>query len=311
MKSRILKKVLLIFLVFNIFIFGVSNVYAEVNQKYGTLNKGDVDQTDPTDSSETGTLVGVISIAFLQIGKLIESLVSWLMNLLSSGMINEFPWADKIIFNTVAVLDVNFINPAQGSLFTLGNGQIGNIIKNIYFTGLSVAIGFLSIVVGVMAIRMAISTIAADKARYKESIVTFLTALVLLFGTHFLLSFTFYLNEKLVEVASDIVKDAVKNEEQNGIVIGNNGATSNESETVVSNLGQFFYETALDQGGSDSFLWINIDKAAPIPTVLYLMFIVQSLMFLFAYFKRFYYVVILSILAPFVVIYDFFTKAVS
>lgn len=311
MKSRILKKVLLIFLVFNIFIFGVSNVYAEVNQKYGTLNKGNVDTTNPTDTAETGTLVGLISLAFLQIGKLIESLVSWLMNLLSSGMIDEFPWADKIIFNTVAVLDVNFINPAQGSLFTLGNGQIGNIIKNIYFTGLSVAIGFLSIVVGVMAIRMAISTIAADKARYKESIVTFLTALVLLFGTHFLLSFTFYLNEKLVEVASDIVKDAVKNEEQNGIVIGNNGATSNESETVVSNLGQFFYETAIDQGGSVNVVFWDIPKAAPIPTVLYLMFIVQSLMFLFAYFKRFYYVVILSILAPFVVIYDFFTKAVS
>lgn len=309
MKSRTLKKVLLIFLVFNIFIFGVSNVYAEVNQKYGTLNKGDVDQTDPTDSAETGNIVGIISVAFLQIGKLVENLTAWLMELLSSGAINEFPWADKIIFNTVAVLDVNFINPAQGSLFTLGNGQIGNIIKNIYFTGLSVAIGFLSIVVGVMAIRMAISTIAADKARYKESIVTFLTALVLLFGTHFLLSFTFYLNEKLVEVASDIVKDAVKNEEQNGIVIGNNGATSNESETVVSNLGQFFYETALDQGGKTGLF--KIQKAAPIPTVLYLMFIVQSVMFLFAYFKRFYYVVILSILAPFVVIYDFFTKAVS
>ena len=55
----------------------------------------------------------------------------------------------------------------------------------------------------------------------------------------------------------------------------------------------------------------KIDKAAPIPTVLYLVFLIQSLMFLFAYFKRLFYVVILAIIAPIVVIYDFLGKAVS
>lgn len=309
MKKRGILKFFSIFLSVFIIFTALENstlVYAQVNQKYGQIDNVQPDKSSPTDQAETGTVVGIISIAFLQVGKMAENLTSWLMSMLSAGTINSFPWADKIIFNVVPVLDVNFINPATGSLFTIGKGQIGDVIKNVYFTGLSIAVGFLSIIVGVMSIKMAISTIAAEKARYKESIFTFLTALVLLFGTHFLLSFTFYLNEKMVEVASQIVVSAV---DKVGFNIGN--TASNDSKAVISNLGQYFYDTALTQGGSKQIAVWKIDKAAPIPTILYLVFIIQSIMFLFSYFKRFYYVVILSVLAPFVVIYDFLTKSVS
>ena len=312
MKKRGIFKFFSIFLSIFIIFTVLENstlVYAQVNQKYGQIDNVQPDDSSPTEQAETNTVVGIISIAFLQVGKMAENLTSWLMSMLSAGTINSFPWADKIIFNVIPVLDVNFINPANGSLFTMGTGKIGEVIKNVYFTGLSIAVGFLSIIVGVMAIRMAISTIAAEKARYKESIVTFLTALVLLFGTHFLLSFTFYLNEKMVEVASQIVVSAV---DKVGFNIGGaDGQASTDSKAVISNLGQYFYETALKQGGSSQVVVWKIDKAAPIPTVLYLVFIIQSLMFLFSYFKRFYYVIILSVLAPFVVIYDFLAKSVS
>ena len=156
-----------------------------------------------------------------------------------------------------------------------------------------------------MAIKMAISTIASEKARYKESIVTLLTTLVLLFGTHYLLSFTFYLNEKMVEIASTIVKK---------IDTSNSSGTVNDisdTNNIVSGMGQYFYDKALELGGDTQVLFWKIDKAAPIPTVLYMIFVIQSLMFLFAYFKRLFYVAILSIIAPFVVIYDFLKKSLS
>lgn len=299
--------IILVLVVLCNFIVPNVQVYAMVNTEYFDLvsTSNITDQNDDkSGDSEPGTLLGIIMIAVLQIGKLIETTVSFLMGLFGNQI---FPWADYIIFNCIPILDVNFINPAPTALFgsTFSNGDIGKIFRNIYFTGLSVAVGFLGIVVAIMAIKMAISTIASEKARYKESIVTLLTTLVLLFGTHYLLSFTFYMNEKMVEIASQITKNIQLNNS------GREVSDINDTNNVVSSMGEYFYNKALADGGSDSFLIVTIEKAAPIPTVLYLVLIIQSLMFLFAYFKRLYYVAILSVIAPFVVIYDFLKKSLS
>lgn len=269
------------------------NVNAETNKTYG-------EQVTVTDSiaadeeSDTGTIVGLFSAFFLFLGKAVETVVSWLFGLLSGSA--TFPWSDKIIFNTIPILDINFINPAEGSLFDIGN--IGGVVRNIYFTGLAIAASFLGIVVGVMSIRMAITTIAAQKARYKESIVALLTTLVLLFGMHFILSALFYVNEKMVEVASTIVSNQQVP-----------SSSDSDVKVKISDMGKYFYDQAKKQGGGRALL--IFDKAAPIPTVLYLTFIFQSILFLFAYLKRFFYVIILAVIGPFVVIYDFLGKAIS
>lgn len=302
------KKIIMLFLFVFMFEFIFSNVrtYAMVNTDYFNMEEYADASAPDADSvnEEPGALVGLISLAFLELGKMIENVVSWLMGLFGPA---KFPWADYIIFNCVPILDVNFINPANNSLFGTGfsGGSIGEVLRNIYFTGLSIAIGFLGIVVAVMAIKMAISTIASEKARYKEGIVTLLTTLVLLFGSHYLLSFTFYLNEKMVEVASRIVSSI----SVDSATVGSGGVTAMNG--VVSGMGQYFYDMAKAQGGEVDLLIAKIDKAAPIPTILYLVFLIQSLMFLFSYFKRLFYVAILSIIAPFVVIFDFLGKSVS
>lgn len=298
--------ILLVFvLMFNFIFPNVRITYAMVNTDYyDMVNSNNAKDSDYDVNEEPGALVGLISLAFLEIGRMIESLVSWLMGLFGPA---EFPWADFIIFNCVPILDVNFINPSSKSLFGSGfsGGSLGKVVRNVYFTGLSIAIGFLGIVVAVMAVKMAISTIASEKARYKEGIVALLTTLILLFGVHYLLSFTFYLNEKMVEVASKIISSL----NTSGTQIGSQ--TASGTNGIVSGMGDYFYETAKSQGGQVDLLIAKIDKAAPIPTVLYLVFLIQSLMFLFAYFKRLFYVVILAIIAPIVVIYDFLGKAVS
>lgn len=290
-----------VFLFSILFMFMASpsmEVKAAINSHYGNNTTG-TSYSDPTKADDDAGIVGLLSLGILQIGNLIEGLVAWLVAILTGGNVEEasFPWADQIIFNAIPILDVNFINPAEHSLFDLGEGttRIGNVIRNLYFTGISIAVGFLSLIVGIMAIRMAISTIASTKARYKESITQLLTTLVLIFGLHFLLSGMFYVNEKMVEIASQIVVNLVGQ--------GNDGKT-------VSSLGNYFNKTARGEK-MELFGLFELPAAAPIPTVLYLMFIYQSLIFLVAYFKRFFYVVILSIIGPFVVIYDFLQKAIS
>lgn len=232
-------------------------------------------------------LLGALGKAIAGVSWCIEKIGAWVVSLLTNGGPKVFPWADKVIFNSMPLLDINFINPSQNSLFYSKDEftLIGTSIRNIYFTGLSIGLGFFGIIVAVMGMRLAVASIASEKAKYKEAIVTWLTALVLLFAMHYIISFVFYINEQLVEVASQIV---------------NNQISSASDVKTVANLGEYFRDKAFGEWNTDSF----------ISAILYGVFIVQSLMFFYAYVKRMFYVVILAVISPFVVVYDFMKKAI-
>jgi len=77
-------------------------------------------------------------------------------------------------------------------------------------------------------------------------------------------------------------------------------------KNVLTNLGEFFYTKSF-------YTDIQDDEWAPssysvIPATLFCMFVLQSIMFLFAYFKRMFYVIILSIMGPLTVTFDYFKK---
>ena len=180
-------------------IFNPLTIRAAINTSYGDVERADnVNELafGPTIAQWIGQLVYTIAQG-------VENIGASLMKMFTGNYV--FPYSDKIIFNTIPILDINFINPAYGSFFKDVDGNwtgLGNIIRNIYFTALAIALSFLTLVIGVVSIRLVISTIASEKAKYKEAIVNALMCVILLFGMHYLLSFTFYVNEKLVEVAS-------------------------------------------------------------------------------------------------------------
>lgn len=302
MNKKFKKILILLFICFSVctlFNYFPDNiVYAEINTNYGNPSATTVDSS----ANEQGGngLLGLVGIAIYSFGTLIEWITSNIMGLFTGT--SFFPWADRIIFNNVSMLDVNFINPAEGSLFrdTTGFTTIGNAVRGVYFTGISIALGFLGIVVAVMAIKIALSTIASEKAKYKESIKDWITAIILIFGMHYVLAFTFYLNEKLVEVASQIVLN-----------MNTSSSTATTSDSPLVSMGENFKNSAIPDEFKEAGIigkLSNLDKINVTEAILYTVLVVQSLMFLFAYLKRFFYVVILGVIAPFVVVYDFLTK---
>lgn len=302
MNKKIKKIFILLFICFSVctlFNYYPKNlVYAEINTSYGDPSATTVDSS----ANEQGGngLLGLVGIAIYSFGTLIEWITSNIMGLFCGSTF--FPWADRIIFNNITMLDVNFINPAQGSLFkdAAGFTAIGNAVRGVYFTGISIALGFLGIVVAVMAIKIALSTIASEKAKYKESIKDWITAIILIFGMHYVLAFTFYLNEKLVEVASQIVLN-----------MNNSTTTAATSDSPLVSMGENFKNSAIPDEFKESGFFgklNNLDKINVTEAILYTVLVIQSLMFLFAYLKRFFYVVILGVISPFVVVYDFLTK---
>ncbi len=198
-----------IFLFIILFSFLGNTCKAEINTDYG-------DSSTVTDIDLEKSMKG--SALLDAIAQLLYALASWIEHAVGVGFAqltgsNEFPWADRIIFNTVRMLDINFINPSQGSMFN-SNGSdtiLAKIVKNVYYTVLSLAVGFLGVAVGIMAVRLAISTIASEKARYKEAIMNWLLGIVMLFTMHFILSFVFYTNEQMVKIASNILTNAIEN----------------------------------------------------------------------------------------------------
>ena len=206
MKKRNIAIVLLIVILLNFFAPSVQLI-ASVNKDYYDMETNE-DVEGSIDSS---------SILLRWIGEIVYTFCYGIENM-GAKIVQAFtgkeffPWADKIIFNTIPILDINFINPAPGSLMKSSSGTettVGTIIRNVYFTSMSIAIGFLGIVIAIAGIRLAFASIAADKARLKESVVGWLTCLILIFGLHYILSFTFYLNEKLVQAASNIANNVL------------------------------------------------------------------------------------------------------
>lgn len=209
------KYIVFIFIALVLFTFlsnPINSINAAVNQTY-------VEQIQKTNTSDEKIEEKVKSSAILDaLASFVYAVASMVENLVGNVFYSltgdtDFPWADRIIFNSISLLDINFFNSSNGSLFKTSSGNetvIAKVVRNTYFSVLSIAVAFLTIVVAIAAIKMALSTLATEKAKYKEAITKWMFSIILLFLMHNLMSFIFYLNEGLVEVASGIL---VKNME--------------------------------------------------------------------------------------------------
>ena len=199
--------ILLIFsLIYTVFVPNTGFVYGKTNQSYGKTITSSTINVDK--ASKDNTVLEIIAWFVYIIANFVEWIGSIIVGWFAGKRI--FPWADKVIFNTIPFLDINFINPQPGSLFldTAASPSLtifGKIIQRVYYTIYTLSISALGITVGVMAIKIAISSIASEKAKYKKAIQNWLLALILIFTIHYLISFIFFINEKIVEVASSIL----------------------------------------------------------------------------------------------------------
>lgn len=202
MKKKTCKIIICISLVVMLFT-SLGNVFGATNPDYTRSIQVSENALDSKIKSNIllDTLAGMINA----IASLAEYLLGAVFKTLTGD--NIFPWADKIIFNGIGFLDINFLNPASNSLF-VSNGStsiLGKVVYSVYSTIFSLAVLFLGVAVGIMAIRLALSSIAAEKAKYKQAIVNWVTCIVMLFLMHYILAFVFWVNEQLVQIASGIL----------------------------------------------------------------------------------------------------------
>ena len=201
MKLTRSKKIILMIVLtaFVVLLFNSNTAFAAINTSYSGTDA--VPDTALEDAFDDSTLLGLLAKLIYAVGRFLEWILGTIFKLLTGS--SDFPWADKIVFNAVPLLDVNFINPSNGS-FVKQDG-IQNVLQNLYSTIMTLAVAFFGIVVLITAIRLVLTTIASEKAKYKQAIVDWLVGFVLLFCMHYFISLVFYLNEQMVVVASKIV----------------------------------------------------------------------------------------------------------
>ncbi len=197
-RKKQVQKILAIFLVMMLVIPTFFSVFGAINENYqGTP----VEKNLRVDGNENSN---ILSKAVFWLINTIASIGEYLISSFADVMASTndkgtsiMPWADAIIYNGVPALDVNFINPSEGSFSSI----ISEVVAKLYYTIFSISITFFTVAVLIMAIKLATTAIAAEKARYKESVANFIISLILIFSIHYFISFCFYLNESLVKIA--------------------------------------------------------------------------------------------------------------
>lgn len=215
---------------------------------------------------------------------------SWLVG--DQFNIPNFLYSPEAIFaNNIAALDINFLNPnnfseiadtdrAREASESAAGGELRQIIADWYVSFRNIAIvGLLSVLV-YLGIRILISSTSVDKAKYKESLQSWVVALCLVFLIHFIMSGLLMLTDKFNDLFGDNIND---------ITVSVDSDSHGEVRFRTNIIGLLRFN-------AQSISMYNVGAYS----ILYLMLVIYTVIFTFIYFKRFLYMAFLTMIAPLV-----------
>ena len=146
-----------------------------------------------------GILIYIPKLVLMIIGALLLRIIGFAINGID-GLVNGIP-LDQILFNKIELLKVNFFSSVDPND---ANAQIiESIRENIavwYVAIRNLAAVILAVMVLYVGIRMAISSVAEEKAKYKRMLTDWVVSLVLLFVLHYVMILIININDAIVSV---------------------------------------------------------------------------------------------------------------
>ena len=192
---------------------------------------------------------------------------------------------EEIFANRVPALDVNFIKPSvttpRGEEWDKEHNiamKLQPVIASWYVAMRTLAlVGLLSVLV-YLGIRMLLTGIAADKAKYKKMLMDWLVAMCLLFALHYIMSFALTMSEVVTSMIANTATGSIT------VTFDGNTFTGNlmsyvrfmiQAEDTMTSLGFFF---------------------------LYIMLMIYTVKFTWVYLKRVVNMAFLTLIAPLVAV---------
>lgn len=277
LRNRILIIVLTIVMVVNLFVAPIS--YAQSDE---VLTGGLLDGI-------LGGLIGILTIP----ERLVAVLIGNMLNVFTARVAYADGSTDAaingdtitpfdILFNKVMLTDVDFTNVTASNAatpdrdlvkdFQIGSGDITRAFRaNIaawYYTMRMIAAAILLVILIYVGIRMLISTVASERAKYKKMLVDWVTSLCLLFLLQYIIAFVIIINNAIVSGLEQI---------------GN----ANEMDDSITTIKTFAF--------SLSHL---LDPYSIAAAAAYLLLMWQTLTLFFTYFNRMLKLAFLVIISP-------------
>ena len=200
--NKVLKKFLIILLV----ILTLNNFFMQPVAQAAEL--GAFEEAVDVIVSILGGLVGLLTLPerflAIQSANQIKNLSAEIAYIDNGTNIPDTITPYEILFNKVKIVDINFfdISSASGS-------QEGAIVNKIrlgvsgwFYAMRNIAAAILLCILLYVGIRMAISTIASDRAMYKKMLVDWICSLCLIFLLQYIMIFTIYCNNAIVNAIS-------------------------------------------------------------------------------------------------------------
>lgn len=275
MKQKNKKRLKILFIILLLFtlVFGATSSFA--------TSEGDTTQVEETENSGpnaldviTGVVNGVLgfflnllNIIPVTIGGIIQMASASIANIGNTGPLFAFLQLDDILFNRVPILSVNFF--ASGGADVIVN--IKGSIATWYYALRNIAIILSLAVLIYVGIRMAISTLAEDKAKYKKMLTDWVVGFITIFLLHYIIVIAVNVNDLLVGIFNN--------------------------STQVSGMGSFAGDLALNAVNPIGGFVKGLTSA-----ILYIFITVLTMMFLFDYIKRMLTVAFLMIIAPIITV---------
>ena len=229
----------------------------------------------------------------------VVQMIEWGMVYIGSNEPMQLATLDAIIFNKVPVTDANIFKYDLGTQTKLTEGS-GNVLYNIrvavaewYVTIRNFCIALSLLVLVYIGIRMAISSIADDKAKYKKMLKDWLVSFALIFVLHYIMVGILTANDMLVQVFETAKeKQETDIDTELGIYVKIedliDGREQEPDSLENKLLAKSFDSDRLTQG--------------LLATLLYFMLNVMTLMYIIVYIKRMISISILAMIAPIITI---------
>lgn len=259
--------------------FAPYEIYADTTTTTTTTDQAKSEQDLLT---KTGSAIGtagdfLVGLALyipkamaMGLASLLRVLVYGITSIGSSG--DGIGSVDAIIFNEAEITSIDFFD-------TSSNGTVNKIRENIsiwYYVFRNLSIVILLGILLYVGIRMAMSTVASDEAKYKKMFKDWVVSLALVFVLQYIMIFTIGVNNVLVDVLNDA---------------RNNVQTSEAGKQ---------YDNALDQIAAQAW---HVDFTVGISsTIVYIILVGMTILFLIMYIKRMLTIGFLIVISPLITI---------
>ena len=314
--SRIFTVLIMLMIIMNFVSPYMNQSYAEINTKLYN------EMVQPQDNVYSAAIQNILNFTMGAVGSALSGIVLLIVGILylllllifSPIMGNYYmPGIEDIVFNGVPIFDPNFISPATIGT-TLVSKEIKDVIKDFYQTGY--VVGGAIFVIGAMIIgmKLAVTSIAQEKAYYKEMIVTWLKGIVLLFTVHILITAVFTINEQIV---NELYKAADPKSIIFTIPYHPLGGVGKAIETVANWFGvdaTGFTQTEVKGFGIGGLILCLILRSFTegdlIAAITVAALLGQTVSLMVTYFKRVLVCILLACIAPYIVAVDFIRKLI-